>query len=150
MMIYLPCIYGCGVSQWRGYDKLFSSDARSRFNFSRLVSSRLVSSSSNTSIPHPSLHYTNTITMVLPTGLYRADHVGSFLRPKEILQIREDIVSKKATKEDLRKAEDKHITSLVKAELENGIRSVTDGEMRRVSWPFWGENAVLRPVSGLF
>jgi len=71
--------------------------------------------------------------MGLPTGLYRADHVGSFLRPKEILQIREDIVSKKATKQDLRAAEDKHISSLVKSELENGIRSVTDGEMRRVS-----------------
>jgi len=73
--------------------------------------------------------------MGLPTGLYRADHVGSFLRPKEILQIREDIVSKKATKQDLRAAEDKHISSLVKSELENGIRSVTDGEMRRVSSP---------------
>jgi hypothetical protein len=71
--------------------------------------------------------------MVLPTGLYRADHVGSFLRPKEILQIREDIVAGKASKQDLRAAEDKHIESLVKKELDNGIRSVTDGEMRRVS-----------------
>jgi len=69
--------------------------------------------------------------MSLPKGLYRADHVGSFLRPKEILAIREQIVEKSASQSDLRKAEDSHISSLVKHELDNGIRSITDGEMRR-------------------
>jgi 5-methyltetrahydropteroyltriglutamate--homocysteine methyltransferase len=69
--------------------------------------------------------------MPLPTGVYRADHVGSFLRPKEVLEARAKLDTKDITPEELRKLEDKHIATVVQRQIENGIRSVTDGEFRR-------------------
>ena len=68
--------------------------------------------------------------MTLPVGVYRADHVGSFLRPKEILTARENIAN--GDKEiDLRALEDKHVATVVEKELASGLRSITDGEFRR-------------------
>lgn len=69
--------------------------------------------------------------MVLPTGVYRADHVGSFLRPKTILDEREKVAHKQASTQDLRNLEDKCISEVVSKELSNGLRSITDGEYRR-------------------
>ncbi|KHE85699.1 UROD/MetE-like protein [Neurospora crassa] len=69
--------------------------------------------------------------MPLPAGVYRADHVGSFLRPKAILETREKVESQAATAEDLRKVEDEHIATVVREQIENGLQSVTDGEYRR-------------------
>lgn len=67
--------------------------------------------------------------MPLPTGVYRADHVGSLLRPKEILQARAKLQSNDSS--SLRSLEDGYIASVVRKQLQNGIRSVTDGEFRR-------------------
>lgn len=69
--------------------------------------------------------------MPLPLGVYRADHVGSLLRPKEILQARADLPPKNNDTTSLRPLEDKYITDVVQKELKNGIRSITDGEFRR-------------------
>ena len=69
--------------------------------------------------------------MVLPTGVYRADHVGSFLRPKSILQVREKVSKGQASLQDLRAVEDKEIAEVVSKELASGLRSITDGEFRR-------------------
>lgn len=69
--------------------------------------------------------------MPLPPGVYRADHVGSFLRPKPVLEAREKVDRKEITLEDLRKVEDEHIATVVQRQIENGIQSVTDGEFRR-------------------
>lgn len=69
--------------------------------------------------------------MPLPAGVYRADHVGSFLRPKEILEAREKLDTKAISTSELRGLEDKHIATVVQRQIENGIRSVTDGEFRR-------------------
>jgi len=69
--------------------------------------------------------------MPLPTGVYRADHVGSFLRPKEILAAREKLLDDQLQTSELHKLEDKYIESLVQKELDNGIQSITDGEFRR-------------------
>ena len=69
--------------------------------------------------------------MVLPHGVYRADHVGSFLRPKEIREQRQKIAQKQGTVEELHTIEDKSITDVVHKQLANGLRSVTDGEFRR-------------------
>ena len=69
--------------------------------------------------------------MVLPTGVYRADHVGSLLRPKVILEERERVAHKQASTQDLRNLEDKCISEVVSKELSNGLRSITDGEFRR-------------------
>lgn len=69
--------------------------------------------------------------MPLPAGVYRADHVGSFLRPKPILEAREKLETKGISLEDLRKLEDEHIAEVVKKQIDNGIQAVTDGEFRR-------------------
>ena len=69
--------------------------------------------------------------MPLPAGVYRADHVGSFLRPKPILEAREKLDTKSISLEELRKLEDEHIAEVVKKQIDNGIQAVTDGEFRR-------------------
>ncbi|POS71346.1 methionine synthase [Diaporthe helianthi] len=69
--------------------------------------------------------------MPLPQGVYRADQVGSFLRPKVVLSARNEASAGKITTEDLRKIEDEHVAAVVKSQVENGIRAVTDGEFRR-------------------
>jgi 5-methyltetrahydropteroyltriglutamate--homocysteine methyltransferase len=57
---------------------------------------------------------------------YKADHIGSFLRPAELLQAR-----KSATPEELRKLEDHHILRVLEKQKELGFEAVTDGEFRR-------------------
>ncbi|EGS22396.1 uncharacterized protein CTHT_0019270 [Thermochaetoides thermophila DSM 1495] len=70
--------------------------------------------------------------MPLPAGVYRADHVGSFLRPKPILAARETLeTANPISKADLRKLEDEHIAEVVKKQVAAGLHSVTDGEFRR-------------------
>ncbi|KAK4119137.1 methionine synthase-like protein [Parathielavia appendiculata] len=70
--------------------------------------------------------------MPLPAGVYRADHVGSFLRPAEILRARETLdTPTPIAAADLRKLEDEHISSVVQKQIANGLQSVTDGEFRR-------------------
>ncbi|EXJ69869.1 5-methyltetrahydropteroyltriglutamate-homocysteine methyltransferase [Cladophialophora psammophila CBS 110553] len=69
--------------------------------------------------------------MPLPTGVYRADQVGSLLRPKEILEAREKVVAGELSKSDLRQLEDKYIADVVRKQLNAGLRAITDGEFRR-------------------
>ncbi len=66
------------------------------------------------------------------TPPFRADHVGSFLRPKYLLDAREQFFVKKAiTAEQLRLVEDQAITEIVKFQQDVGLQSITDGEFRR-------------------
>jgi 5-methyltetrahydropteroyltriglutamate--homocysteine methyltransferase len=66
------------------------------------------------------------------TPPFRADHVGSFLRPKYLLEAREQFFDKKAiSAEQLRAVEDKAITEIVKFQQDVGLKSITDGEFRR-------------------
>ncbi|KAK7948055.1 uncharacterized protein PG986_008941 [Apiospora aurea] len=69
--------------------------------------------------------------MTLPTGVYRADQVGSLLRPKEVLALRQKVKEGGASAAELRELEDKHIASVVKKQIDAGLRAVTDGEFRR-------------------
>ncbi|EHA53435.1 hypothetical protein MCOR27_006022 [Pyricularia oryzae] len=69
--------------------------------------------------------------MPLPHGVYRADHVGSFLRPKEVLAAREAASKNEISRQQLREVEDKHIAEVAKSQSTNGLRSITDGEYRR-------------------
>ena len=63
---------------------------------------------------------------------FRADHVGSFLRPKYLLDAREQFFTTKTiTAEQLRLVEDKAITESVQFQQEVGLQSITDGEFRR-------------------
>lgn len=69
--------------------------------------------------------------MSLPFGVYRADHVGSLLRPKDVLEARKKLADKAISAQQLRDVEDKYIADAVSKQLKSGLRSVTDGEFRR-------------------
>src|SRR6478609_555782 len=68
------------------------------------------------------------------TPPYRADHVGSLLRPPELLQAREDFAASKIDADELRGVEDAAIRDAVKLQEDVGLRSATDGEFRRATW----------------
>ena len=65
---------------------------------------------------------------------FRADHVGSLLRPPELLRAREDHAAGRIDGDELRAAEDAAIRDVVKLQRDAGLRTVTDGEFRRASW----------------
>ncbi len=65
------------------------------------------------------------------TPPFRADHVGSFLRPKYLLDAREQKARGEITAEQLRAVEDRAITEIVKFQQDVGLQSITDGEFRR-------------------
>jgi 5-methyltetrahydropteroyltriglutamate--homocysteine methyltransferase len=62
---------------------------------------------------------------------FRADHVGSFLRPKYLLDAREQRAQGDITAEQLRAVEDKAIAEIVRFQADVGMHSITDGEFRR-------------------
>ncbi|MGO9961750.1 MAG: 5-methyltetrahydropteroyltriglutamate--homocysteine S-methyltransferase [Solirubrobacteraceae bacterium] len=65
---------------------------------------------------------------------FRADHVGSLLRPPELLRAREAYAAGRMTADQLRAVEDQAIRTVVEMQREVGLQSVTDGEFRRASW----------------
>jgi 5-methyltetrahydropteroyltriglutamate--homocysteine methyltransferase len=65
---------------------------------------------------------------------FRADHVGSLLRPPELLEARAEAGAGTLPPERLREIEDEAIRKVVEAQREVGLRSATDGEFRRTSW----------------
>ncbi|OGA30402.1 MAG: 5-methyltetrahydropteroyltriglutamate--homocysteine S-methyltransferase [Betaproteobacteria bacterium RIFCSPLOWO2_02_FULL_65_24] len=65
---------------------------------------------------------------------FRADHVGSLLRPKEVLQAREDLQAGRISAARLRAIEDEAIRTVVKMQEHIGLRGITDGELRRHAW----------------
>ncbi|GAA0433439.1 5-methyltetrahydropteroyltriglutamate--homocystei ne S-methyltransferase [Acrocarpospora corrugata] len=65
---------------------------------------------------------------------FRADHVGSLLRPAELLRARDDFSQGAITAAALREIEDAAIREVVRAQRDAGLRSATDGEFRRASW----------------
>jgi 5-methyltetrahydropteroyltriglutamate--homocysteine methyltransferase len=62
---------------------------------------------------------------------FRADHVGSFLRPKYLLEARERFRLKEITAAELHAVEDRAITEIVRFQEDVGLQSITDGEFRR-------------------
>jgi 5-methyltetrahydropteroyltriglutamate--homocysteine methyltransferase len=68
------------------------------------------------------------------TPPFRADHVGSLLRPPEVLRAREDAAAGRITAEERRAVEDRAIADVVKMQEDVGLQSATDGEFRRTSW----------------
>jgi 5-methyltetrahydropteroyltriglutamate--homocysteine methyltransferase len=65
---------------------------------------------------------------------FRADHVGSLLRPAGLLAEREAFAAGRIPAEQLRSAEDQAIAGVVKMQEEVGLQAATDGEFRRASW----------------
>ena len=67
---------------------------------------------------------------------FRADHVGSLLRPQRVLTARDDAAAGRIDAAELRSIEDDAIREAVRRQEEVGLRSATDGEFRRASWPW--------------
>jgi 5-methyltetrahydropteroyltriglutamate--homocysteine methyltransferase len=65
---------------------------------------------------------------------FRADHVGSLLRPPALLAAREQFAAGTLDAAGLRAAEDAAIKDVVAMQEEIGLQSATDGEFRRTSW----------------
>ena len=65
------------------------------------------------------------------TPPYRADHVGSFLRPVELLDARERAQKGDITRSRLREVEDAAIRDIVRFQEDLGLEGITDGEFRR-------------------
>jgi methionine synthase II (cobalamin-independent) len=68
------------------------------------------------------------------TPPFRADHVGSLLRPPDLARARADFKAGRIDREALRAAEDEAIRGVIELQRAAGLRSVTDGEFRRTSW----------------
>ena len=72
-----------------------------------------------------------TKTNVAP---FKADHVGSLLRPENLHQARKDYADGKISAEQLREVETTEIKRIVDKQIEVGLELVTDGEFRRRFW----------------
>jgi 5-methyltetrahydropteroyltriglutamate--homocysteine methyltransferase len=68
------------------------------------------------------------------TVRYRAEQVGSLLRPPELLQARAACAEGKIPRDELRRKEDQAVTSVLARQRQIGIDVLSDGEMRRGSW----------------
>ena len=62
---------------------------------------------------------------------YRADHVGSFLRPARLAEARDKFFAGDLPAEELRAVEDECIREVVAKQEQVGLKGITDGEFRR-------------------
>lgn len=67
---------------------------------------------------------------------FRADHVGSLLRPQRLKDARKDYQNEVIDAQALRDIEDEEIEHIIEKQLEVGLHSITDGEFRRSWWHF--------------
>jgi 5-methyltetrahydropteroyltriglutamate--homocysteine methyltransferase len=65
---------------------------------------------------------------------FRADHVGSLLRPPALKALRQEREAGRASAAELASAEDAAVREAVRLQEAVGLQGVTDGEMRRKSW----------------
>src|SRR5471030_1694178 len=80
---------------------------------------------------------------------FRADHVGSLLRPAALKAAREKRAKGEITADQLTAVEDREIERVIKKQEEVGLQSITDGEFRRSWWHLdflWGLDGVERHV----
>jgi 5-methyltetrahydropteroyltriglutamate--homocysteine methyltransferase len=68
------------------------------------------------------------------TPPFRADHVGSLLRPQKLLEAREEFAAGQLPAEELRAIEDEAIRDVVRMQRDVGLQTATDGEFRRSTW----------------
>ena len=81
----------------------------------------------------------------IPGPPFRADHVGSLLRPAAIIEARARYRDGALTAAGLREIEDREIEAMIPRLAETGIRSITDGEYRRE----WFHLDFLRQLGGV-
>jgi 5-methyltetrahydropteroyltriglutamate--homocysteine methyltransferase len=67
---------------------------------------------------------------------FRADHVGSLLRPAALKEARGRRERVEIAAEELKTVEDREIENVIRKQEEAGLRSVTDGEFRRAFWNY--------------
>jgi 5-methyltetrahydropteroyltriglutamate--homocysteine methyltransferase len=80
---------------------------------------------------------------------FRADHVGSLLRPAALKQARERRAKGEITADELKAVEDREIKDVIGKQEAAGLQSVTDGEFRRSWWHLdflWGLDGVEKTV----
>ena len=65
---------------------------------------------------------------------FRADHVGSLLRPPALLDARARFAAGELDADALREIEDRSIAEVVGLQRDAGLQTATDGELRRTSW----------------
>ena len=65
---------------------------------------------------------------------FRADHVGSLLRPAALAEARQDWRRGNLSADALREIEDHHVRDVVALQENAGLQSITDGEFRRDYW----------------
>ena len=89
--------------------------------------------------------------MVEKRAPFRANHVGSLLRPPELLQARERRQKGEIDAAQLREVEDRCIRDVVKMQEEVGMQGITDGEFRRTLWnaDFLSQFRGIKVVEGL-
>ncbi|HEX4410430.1 MAG TPA: 5-methyltetrahydropteroyltriglutamate--homocysteine S-methyltransferase [Xanthobacteraceae bacterium] len=76
---------------------------------------------------------------------YRADHVGSLLRPAALKEARHKHAKGEIGTADLKAAEDRAIEDVIKKQEAVGLQSITDGEFRRSWWHLdflWGLDGI--------
>ena len=84
---------------------------------------------------------TPTRAAATPRPPFRADHVGSLLRPKALHDARAKRAKGDITAEQLKEVEDREIERVIKKQEEVGLQAITDGEFRRSWWHMdflWG------------
>jgi len=74
--------------------------------------------------------------MTRATPPFRADHVGSLLRPASLKEARGRRERGEISAGDLRAAENAAIERIIARQSDTGLRSATDGEFRRAMWHF--------------
>jgi 5-methyltetrahydropteroyltriglutamate--homocysteine methyltransferase len=68
------------------------------------------------------------------TPPFRADHVGSLLRPAALKEARAKHTRGEISAEELKAVEDRAIKEVIRKQEDVGLKSITDGEFRRASW----------------
>src|SRR5205807_493701 len=84
--------------------------------------------------PAPERGQGGTVMPLSARPPFRADHVGSLLRPPTLKALRLEKESGRASEGDLRAAEDAAIREVVALQEAAGLQGITDGELRRKSW----------------
>jgi 5-methyltetrahydropteroyltriglutamate--homocysteine methyltransferase len=82
---------------------------------------------------------------------FRADHVGSLLRPSALKAARDKHARGEITTDALRDIEDREIERVIRKQEEIGLKSITDGEFRRSWWHLdflWGLDGVEKHTMG--
>ena len=74
--------------------------------------------------------------MIRTVAPFRADHVGSLLRPPALKDARQKRERGEISPEDFKAAEDQAIQHIISRQAQTGLRSATDGEFRRAMWHY--------------